>query len=428
MQRKWWIAGIGIVLIGGSAGGWWYWKDDPAPAEAAVVTTTVQRGELVSSISGTGGIEPSERETIVSAVAGEVAEVFFKDGDTVKKGDVLLTFEQEDTADQLASKRFDLQKQRLSLEQLQLEYKQAAEAGAETQQSIAITIRQQELTIAQTENEIASLESESEDDIEPVTAPIDGKLSGFDVEPGDTLREDAELGEVVNSVSMKMVVGVDELDIAQVALGQEASILVDALPERSFAGVVSAIAEEGTSNNGVASFDVTVLLTAVDGLKAGMSAEASIVTAKKEDALILPIDAVQSFRGQYFVMVPSAVGGTTGEAMGGQAATARPQSGGMQPQGGGRAANAGAAAGQTRVFVEVGIHNEDSIEIVSGLSEGDRVILPTTAAASGTTAGPQAGFGVGGFGGGVVGIPGGFGGGTGRPAGDFGGGGAGVRN
>ncbi|WP_309122637.1 efflux RND transporter periplasmic adaptor subunit [Paenibacillus sp.] len=456
MKKKWWIAGLGVALVGGSAAGWLYWNEEPAPTASAAVTTTVRKGELVSSIGGTGSIEPAERKTIVSSAAGTVEEVFFQDGDTVKKGDVLLTFEQEDAADQLESKRIELERQRLELEQLQLQFKEAAESGDTAQQTIGINIKKQELTIRSLEAEIASLQDE--DAIDPITAPIDGKLSGFDVEPGDALREDAELGEVVDFAVMKMVVGVDELDIAEVALGQEATVLVDALPNAVYAGQVADIAEEGTANNGVASFDVTVLLTDIDGLKAGMSAEASIVTAKKADALFLPIDAVQSFRGQYFVSVPSAedaapaaaatgaeaptgagAEGSTEQRQSppaqqrqaeGQAAPQRP-SGDGAPTGRGQAGGfgGGAAAGQSRVFVEVGIHNEDSIEIVSGLAEGDEVIVPTTTAASSTAPGAaSAGFGFGGFGGfGGGAVPGSFGGGGGAPGG-FGGGAGGGRN
>ncbi|TLS49036.1 efflux RND transporter periplasmic adaptor subunit [Paenibacillus antri] len=433
MKRKWWIAGLGVVLVGGSAAGWLYWNEEPAPTASAAVTTTVRKGELVSSIGGTGSIEPADRETIVSGVAGTVEEVFFRDGDTVKKGDVLLTFEQEDAADQLASKRIELERQRLELEQLQLQFKEAAESGDAAQQSIGINIKKQELTIESLENEIASLQEE--DAIDPITAPIDGKLSGFAVEPGDALRENAELGEVVDFARMKMVVGVDELDIAEAALGQEATVLVDALPDAVFAGQVAAIAEEGTANNGVASFDVTVLLTDIEGLKAGMSAEASIVTAKKTDALFLPIDAVQSFRGQYFVSVPSAEGSAEqgrsppaqqGQAEGQTAPQRRPDGGASTGRGQAGSLGDSAAAGQSRVFVEVGIHNEDSIEIVSGLAEGDEVIVPTTASASSAAPGAvPGGFGIGGFGGGAV--PGGFGGGGGAPGG-FGGGTGGGRN
>jgi len=473
MKRKWWLIGLGVVLAGGSASGWYYAQSDAEPAAVEAATTQVRKGTLTAAVSGTGSIEAAARETIVAVSDGEVGEVFFQEGDDVKKGDVLLTYVQEDALDQIRSSRLELERQRLELEQLQLDYKEAAEAGDGSQDEIQLNIRKQMLTIQELEDEIASLELD--EGIDPIVAPIDGVLKTFDVEPGDVLREDAEIGEVVDYASMKMVVAVDELDIAEVAIGQEATVLVDALPERTYAGSVVDIAEEGTASNGVASFEVTVLLNEVDQLKPGMSAEASIVTAQKENALLLPIEAVQSFRGQYFVLVPAeasaeaeaspapgdteAAAGTRPSSAGTTAAGDAKAATGTRPSGTGTRAErpsgttastgerpadaasgtqagastgqrnaagvAGAApgSGQTRVTVEVGIANEDSIEIVSGLAEGDTVILPTTTGASGsaqtqTTGRPQtAGFGMGvvpgaGLGGSVPGA--GFGGGGGR--------------
>jgi HlyD family secretion protein len=286
-----------------------------------------------------------------------------------------------------------------------------------------------------------------------------------------------DLGEVVNFSQLQMVVGIDELDIPKVKLGQDAQILVEALPKDTYTGKVIAIADEGTVSNGVATFDVTINLTTTMNLKVGMSAEASILTQQKTDALYVPVAAVQSFQGKYFVTVPStgtgtgtgassrpngsqAPGGNTGTApQGGQGQGGAPQGGqgqggqgqgqggqgqggqgqgqGGQGQGGqgqgqgGRpnrgtgGANGGTgtttvAASTTRVPVEVGINNEDNIEIVSGLKEGDLVILPTVVSSGSKTNTQQGGIsGIGGVsipGAGGGGFPGG-GGGGGRPGG-----------
>lgn len=432
-----------MLLVGAAATFWFVGREDKPQTAAAFATATVQKGTLAASISGTGSIEAASREKVSSGDGGTVEDVFFQEGDLVKKGDVLITFEQKDTVSQINSKQLELKRQQLELEQLQLQYKQSAEAGQETLDAIRISIEKQRLTIQGLEDDIANLQGE--DAIAPIVAPIDGKLVSFSVEPGDLLREDTEIGEVVNYDAMKIVVSVDELDIASVALDQDATVLVDALPEKTFAGKVVEIAEEGTSNNGVASFDVTVLLSEVDQLKAGMSAEASITTASREETLFLPIDAVQSAQGRYFVLVPGDGDGSEeagGPRQAGQAGRNAGQGGegqtgqrgdqaGQSEAGqagqreGGQAGQRGAeqagqsAAGQAaegaerggrrqmapgggaRVFVETGIHNEDYIEIVSGLREGDPVILP---AAAGNAASLQNRMNMGGgFGGGMSG-------------------------
>jgi HlyD family secretion protein len=235
------------------------------------------------------------------------------------------------------------------------------------------------------------------------------------------IRADTALGEVVDYSRMKVVVPVDELDISQVEVGQQAEVLVEALPDRVFSGVVTEIADEGTQTSGVATFDVTILLDEADGLKAGMSAEAAIVTMKKENALYVPIDAVQSVRGQYFVLVPGEEEDQPSEDAASSGEGRDRMRMGRQP-------------GTRRVEVRVGVHNEDYVEILSGLSEGDQVIV-LSAASGGTRqnepssdAGGFEGAGLGGFGpGGGGGFPGGGfpGGGGGPGGGGFSGGGAG---
>jgi HlyD family secretion protein len=470
--NKWWTIGLCAVLVAGAGGGGYYWwssRDVDKLLQSALQTTVVRKGNLESSVSGTGNIEAANRATLTSSSTGKIASVLVKQGDLVKKGQVLATFEQDEKSsnieNQIKSKKLDLEKQKIDLENLQTQYKEAPDDDRRAQ--LAISIRKQQLDIQSTMEAIADLEDGEEDERDPITAPIDGTLATFDLHEGDSIGgqggKTSNLGEVVDFDHLQMVVGIDELDIPKVQLNQEAEIIVEALPEQTFTGKVTAIADEGKPSNGVATFDVTITIDKADNLKAGMSAEAKIVTAKKENTLYLPIEAVQSFGGQYFVMVPSAEG--NGEAAGsngsrpgqGQGAARQSQEGqpsqgqtpqvqaqqGQARQGQAREQQTGEFAGRqsqqaqsggtnrqnrlagefglngvSRVPVQVGIHNEDYIEIVSGLQEGQAVIVPTTAAAGGTQFRNGPNGGIPGFG--ISGGPGSFGGG--EPGGFVGGG------
>ena len=197
-----------------------------------------------------------------------------------------------------------------------------------------------------------------------VTAPISGIFREVEsstssdgtvlgpVQVGDELKVNDLLGRIVNNSSYQVVVRVDELDIGQIALGQKAEITVEALPGRILPGTVTAIAEEGTVQSGAAVFPVTLTLDPVPGLRAGMTATARILVASKKDALLLPIEAVQELRGRFFVMVPSAAEPTR------------------------RSGN--------RVEIEVGLHNENYVEVVSGLNEGDVVLVPQKSTVTGS--------------------------------------------
>jgi HlyD family secretion protein len=447
-KRIVWVVGLVVVLAAGTWGGMKYLNKEDTQLAASYVTSLVRKGTIEVKISGTGSIQPSARETLKTNTAGTVAKVNYKQGDIVKKGDILITYEEEDISSQVSSKEIDLKKKKLELTDLQTKYKEAADD--EARESLVLSIKKQQLDIETAQEDITSLKSDKS--IDPIRAPIDGMLATFDVEAGDSISPNGELGEIVNFAQLQMVVGIDELDISKVKLAQEAQILVEALPDDTFTGKVVSIADEGTASNGVASFDVTINLTKADNLKVGMSAEATIMTASKSDALYVPIEAVQSSQGKYFVMVPSTGVNANGQAAGANAG-ASPQAGeagqgaqgqagqGQQGPGGnfqnmtdeekaalreqfianrgtGRTGGTGANArttstGTTRVAVEVGINNEDNIEILSGLKEGDAVILPTVVGTSSTNA--QSGFP--GFGGGIPGAGaggGGFTGGGGR--------------
>lgn len=484
--NKWWTTGLVLVLIAGGGGGYWWWshKQDNKPLQAALQTTQVRRGNLEATISGTGNIETVNRETLKASSAGKIATVAVKQGDNVKKGQVLATFEQDDSSStsketQIRSKQLDLKKKQLDLDNLQKQFKEASDDDKRAE--LSISIQKQQLDIESAQEDIASLQEDEEDSLDPITAPIDGTLATLSLAVGDTIGgqnggSSSSLGEVVDYDHLQIVVGVDELDISKVKLDQPATILVEALPNQAFTGKVTSIAQEGQATSGVASFDVTVVLDDVTNLKAGMSAEATIIVDQKSDALYLPIEAVQSFGNQYFVMVPSTEtagegnGATAGQgggtSQGGNSAPSgspapdssasprgsqTPGSGSTAPgssgssAGGGRSARsgqfagnasrqnrmpgAGAQSGVKMVSVEVGMHNEDFIEIVSGLQLGDAVVVPTVAGSSSQNASGAGGFG-GAFGGG--GFPGGgtFVGGGGFPGGGAftGGGGGGGFN
>lgn len=469
MKRKWWLLGLAVVLVLGSGAGWYVIQGDTeGVASASVITTQVRSGSIQLLISGSGSLEPVTRETIKPTETGEVAEVLYADGDLVKAGEPLITFVAEDIQDQLDTYELDLKIGQLDLEQLQTEYKQAADD--EAREAVQVTIEKKLLDLERIREDIAELESSQGKD--PIVAPIDGVLTGFDVEAGETIASNTSLGDVVNYAQLKVTVSVDELDISKVVLDQTATITVEALSGSVFSGKVIDIADEGIVNNGVASFDVTVLLDEASGLKTGMSAEVAILTASSENTLLLQASALQSMRGQSYVLVPAEETeastapeeagaaqrpsgdwappeGTTGSQDSGRPEGMVPPEGmtppaeqaspegetmteaqqgadvqgrrtGRTPEAGGFASNL-APEGQEVVMVEVGIQNESFVEILSGLSEGDEVIVPVTTSTSTQT---QQGFtggaipGVGAFGGGGGGFPtgggGNFGGGGGR--------------
>lgn len=187
------------------------------------------------------------------------------------------------------------------------------------------------------------------DGSDPITAPFDGTVTTMDVEEGDRVSSSEVLAHVTDYKKLKTTISVDELDVPSVKKGQTVEIKASAFEDETFTGEVTSVAKEGTYENGVSSFDVTI--------KIGMSTEVSILTNSVKDALYVPIEAVQIDGEEKYVNIQQS--GTT------------------------------EGAASTKKVVETGISNDRYIEITSGLEEGQFVSLPITINESSTGSGGE---------------------------------------
>jgi multidrug efflux pump subunit AcrA (membrane-fusion protein) len=195
------------------------------------------------------------------------------------------------------------------------------------------------------------------DGSDSITAPADGVITTIAVPAGQRVNSGEIVAHLTNYSNLQTVIQIDELDIPKIKIGQPVTIKVNAFPELSYTGKVTTIANEGISTNGVSSFDVTIQIASVKDIKVGMSTEASILTASKENALFVPLEAVHSRNGEKFVLIGSTDG--TGQV--------------------------------EQKIVKTGLFNEDFIEITEGLTEGETVNLPQLAI-NNTTLNNQKGF------------------------------------
>ena len=181
---------------------------------------------------------------------------------------------------------------------------------------------------------------------------------------------------------MSLSLSVDETQILSVSNGQKASVTVDAIEGRSYQGSVTQIDKVGTSSSGVTTYTALISVEKQDTMLSGMSASAVISIDSVEDALLIPIDALQKTASTYYVYTSYDEAAQTLGSM---------------------------------VEVTVGVTNSQYAEIRSGLSEGDTVYYMESSQSSG-------GFMPGGeFGGGMPSGGGDFGGGM-PSGGNFGGG------
>jgi HlyD family secretion protein len=195
-----------------------------------------------------------------------------------------------------------------------------------------------------------------------ITAPIDGVLSSVNFQVGDNINAGAQVSEVSNSGQMKFDIPVDEIDVAKLAANQKVNISVDSVPSTlttPVQGEVESIAVKGTTVSGVTTYPVTIKVDGgFDLLRGGMTANAEVQVDSKQDILYVPIEAIMKEDGKNYVMVKN--GTSSGDS---QIADISTQANSYY-------------AGAVRKEVEVGVSDAASIEIKSGLNEGDQVILP----------------------------------------------------
>jgi RND family efflux transporter MFP subunit len=187
------------------------------------------------------------------------------------------------------------------------------------------------------------------DGSDSITAPFSGTITALDVEEGDNVTPEKVVAHLTDYKSLQTVISVDELDVSKVKVGQTASIIANAYPEEDFSGKVTDIAREGTYENGVSTFSVTITIDQPKSLKVGMSVEASILVESKENALLLPIEAVRKQGDRKYVFVPQ---------------------------------ESEDAVTTVRKEVKTGLANESYIEITEGLEEGEIVQLPAITTSS----------------------------------------------
>jgi len=298
-------------------------------SEGMVANASINIDGTEVSSSGSNTLSYLKSMTVRAPSGGTVSKLYIENGQNVKKGDILAELENEDL--ELAIKTNDLK-----LEDLNTQLQTAEEKLLDHK----------------------------------IYAPFDGTLTLNDIKQGNSIKQGDTLGSVANYDIMEFSIDVDELDIAKIKEGQNVKVTIDALPETSAAplkGIVSKVAVEGSSSNGVSIYPVTIKIEKNEALKGSMSANGEIIVNEKKDVLYVPVDAIQKRNGKSYVsVVPGA--GAAGKAFRNRNSDV----------------NSTEVKENTKQNIEqkiemrevkTGISTAEYIEIVSGLKEGEAVIV-----------------------------------------------------
>ncbi|MDR0902602.1 MAG: efflux RND transporter periplasmic adaptor subunit, partial [Opitutaceae bacterium] len=294
---------ITIILLAAIAGGaYWYWKrSSEKPPE--IITTTITRGDVIQSITATGILGAPTSVDVSSQISGKVLEVLVDFNSPVKDGDVLAridpaTYESKliQSEAQLANTQASYTLTSLNTERTRELFQKSLVSQQDLDQAEAL-LKQAEAQLAIQRANVSTAKVDLERCT--ITAPITGIVLDRQTEPGKTVAASLNaptLFTLITSLTlMQISADVSEADIGSIAEGQDVTFTVDAYPERQFHGKVSQIRNLPKTSQSVVVYSTIIDVDNRDlRLKPGMTANVSIITARRDNVLKLANAALRA--------------------------------------------------------------------------------------------------------------------------------------
>lgn len=406
IKKSLWIRILIVIVLVVAIGGLSYQLFGKKKTTAQYQTGTVEKGMLVVAVTGSGTVSSANNTNITTQATGVVSKLYVKDGDRVKSGDKIMeidldldgkqTESQALSSYQSAKNNYDSAQANMYSTQATMftnwdnfmkiaqngtyQYEDgspnninrslpefhiandnwlAAEAKYKLQQNI----------VYQSQTSLNSAWSAYQKASSTVYAPISGTVSGLALQIGSVINSNAssqtsnvsntKIANVKTDATPIVSISLTEIDVPKITIGDKATVTLDAYPEKTFTGKVVSIDTVGSVSSGVTTYPTVIKLdTDTTTILPNMAVSANIITARKNDVLMVPTSSVQqNTDGSYYVQV-------------------------MKDN------------KVTQIVVETGLSSDTQTEIISGLSEGDTIVTATIKAATTTsTTSPFSSFG-----------------------------------
>ena len=354
--------------------------------ESEYEVTTVQSGDISLSVSKTGQVVSDNVMSVYTTASQRVSKVFFKEGDNVKKGDVVVTFypvDKNETLRRIQMKNLEIQKyernladaqsalrrkkesQSLAIQQKSRDLHNAEElykVGGETRVNVddarkalrnsrldldnvdseqraniedaRTSLKTAKLELATLKEDLALIKNE-------ITSPVDGVITEMTADENYKVNTESTLFKVSDSKNMKVEVSLSDTQVKNIEVGQRVEITSDALSKgEKVEGYVSQIAGVAKKSENLDESDTTVTIKMNDtkNLRPGTTISATIFYEEKRNVVKVPYSAVMNENGKYFVFT------------------------------------VGKDKKITKKEVKVGVSDESNYEITSGLNMGETII------------------------------------------------------
>ncbi|HSW89416.1 MAG TPA: efflux RND transporter periplasmic adaptor subunit [Patescibacteria group bacterium] len=349
-------------------------------------TAQVTRGTIVAALTGSGIVSTANNVEVTTQASGVVKKITVKNGDSVKSGQKIADLELDEEGRQryssalssyqsaqnaLAGSRASLYSQQSSMFAANQKFINGAAAQdlatndpTYIQQNAdwlaaEANYKRQLAVITQSQNALNAASISLRQSSPSLYAPISGKLSGFSLQLGSVITAQTttsgssssqKIANVTTNAIPTISVNITQIDVPKLAIGDKATITLDAYTDKTFTGKVVSIDTVGSATSGVTSYPTVIALDEVNpDIFPNMSATANIITDSKTDVLIVPSSAVKTSNGESSVQTMDKNGKIS------------------------------------TVSVTIGISSDSETEIISGLSEGDTVVTAVIAPKTTTT-------------------------------------------
>lgn len=302
---------IGLLALGG-----WFLSQNKAKETNTQIqeTTKVRRMNLSRDINATGVIRPmvGAEINVGAQVSGIVKQLFVKVGDHVSVGTLLAELDPLPFHARLAEREaeLDMAEARFNLLESQMKRRQNLfDDGLLSREEMEITARDYAVAVAQVSNAKARLETAQIDLTNTqIKAPIHGVAAAVNTREGETVAAGFTAPNLVSIIDLERLevqAFVDETDIGQIFIGQQANFSVDTWPDRIFQAEVKAINPKAEIRGSVVNYVVVLRLNSGDHqwLRPEMTAHVQLNIEKREQVLTLPRNCLRIRDGQAWVMV-----------------------------------------------------------------------------------------------------------------------------
>ncbi|MBR1800326.1 MAG: efflux RND transporter periplasmic adaptor subunit [Bacteroidaceae bacterium] len=327
----------------------------------AYETTVVEKGNISTTVTATGTIEPVTSVEVGTQVSGIVAKIYVDYNSEVKAGQVIAELDRTNLLSTLESQRANLTSaqsayayQKANYERYKTLYDKGLISANDFEQArLSYVQAEQQVTTARQSVKRA----ETDLGYATITSPINGVVLDKAVEEGQTVAASFSTPTLFtiaqDLTDMRVIADIDEADIGEVKEGQRVSFTVDAFPNDTFQGQVTQVRQQATTESNVVTYEVVISAPNADlKLKPGLTANVTIFTLEKNDVLTVAAKALRFSPNEALIAEDETIQGSDAKT------------------------KLWIREGKTfkAIPVEVGVSNGTTTEIISGVQPGTEVL------------------------------------------------------